>query len=355
MSERYEKTAFTLLLAGITVAFAWVVRPFYGAVLWAVILAILFRPLQVRLVAAFGGRRTLAAIVTLLVCIVAAILPVTLVLLSVVAEGAALVERIQSGEVVAPRTLAEALDHLPGWIRAPLDRLEMTDFEALRGRLAEAVGAISQFLAAQAVSIGENTLRFAASLGIMLYVLFFLFRDGSTIFGVVRQCLPFERTVSDALLDRFASVVRATVKGNIIIAAVQGGIGGLAFWLLGIPGALLWGVLMAFLSLLPAVGAALVWAPFAAYLLLSGDVGRGAALLVIGAGVISVIDNLLRPPLVGKEAKLPDYLVLVSTLGGLATFGINGFVLGPLVAALFVASWTLFREARDRDRVDRAG
>ena len=152
--------------------------------------------------------------------------------------------------------------------------------------------------------------------------------------------------VSDALIARFAEVVRATVKGNVIIATLQGTIGGVTFWLLGIPGALVWGAIMVFLSLLPAIGAALVWAPWALSLILSGNWLSGGILVFVGVAVIGLVDNLLRPPLVGNASRLPDYVVLVSTLGGLALFGINGFVIGPLIAALFVACWTLFRDAR---------
>lgn len=182
----------------------------------------------------------------------------------------------------------------------------------------------------------------------MLYVLFFLFRDGVGIARSIRASLPLSDNYSGRLLAKFATVVRATVKGNFIIAAIQGAIGGVTFWLLGIEGALLWGVLMAFLSLLPAVGAALVWAPAAAWLLLGGEVFSGLVLIVVGVGVIGLVDNLLRPPLVGKDTRLPDYVVLVSTVGGLSVFGLNGFVIGPLIAALFVACWELFRDEQGR-------
>src|SRR5690606_8250445 len=159
----------------------------------------------------------------------------------------------------------------------------------------------SQLVAGQAVSIGQNTARFVVSTGIMLYVLFFLFRDGVATGRIIRSSLPLSDEHSGRLLEKFAAVVRATVRGNLIIAAIQGTIGGVTFWLLGIEGALLWGALMVVLSLLPAVGAALVWAPAAAWLLLSGDWFRGIVLIVIGVGIIGLIDNLLRPPLVGKD------------------------------------------------------
>jgi predicted PurR-regulated permease PerM len=346
MDSVFQQRAFIVLLVLVTIAFVWLLIPFYGAVFWAVILAIVFNPLQRRLVVRFRGRRTLAAIVNVVAVFLIAVVPVTFVVVSMIAQGAQVVEAIQSGQLVAPTTLNEVFEHLPAWAQRALTESGLGDFAQIRARLTEALVAATQFLAGQALNVGQNTLRFAASVGVMLYVLFFLFRDGPSIGRALRESIPLNADYTDQLTAKFAAVVRATVKGNIIIAVIQGGIGGLAFWALGIPGALLWGVLMMFLSMLPAVGAALVWAPVAGYLLLSGDSLRGGLLVAIGVGVIGLIDNLLRPPLVGKDTRLPDYVVLVSTLGGLSIFGINGFVIGPLVAALFFACWRLFRESR---------
>jgi len=346
METPLQRRAFHLLLALVTIAFIWVAIPFYGAVFWAMILAIVFWPLQKALEYRLWPRRNLAAGLSVLVCIFLAVLPVTVIVASLVAEGAKVVDGIRSGQFVMPGTLRDIIELLPDWAQQAIDHAGLTDFDALRERIAAAVTQVSQFLATQALSVGQNTLRLVASTGIMLYVLFFLFRDGREIGRSIRAAAPLSPEVTQALVDKFAAVVRATVKGNLIIAAAQGGIGGVAFWFLGIQGALLWGVLMMFLSLLPAVGAAIVWAPVAAYLMLSGAYLSGAVLIVIGVGVIGLIDNLLRPPLVGKETRLPDYVVLVSTLGGLSVFGLNGFVIGPLIAALFIASWTLFRDSR---------
>ncbi|PTT78625.1 AI-2E family transporter, partial [Pelomonas sp. HMWF004] len=149
------------------------------------------------------------------------------------------------------------------------------------------------------------------------------------------------------LAAKFITVIRATVKGNVLVAAAQGALGGLAFWFLGIKGALLWAVLMAFLSLLPAIGAALIWLPVAIYFLVTGALWQGLALTAYGVLVIGLVDNLLRPILVGKDTRMPDYLVLISTLGGMAVFGINGFVIGPVIAAMFMATWDLFATARE--------
>jgi len=144
------------------------------------------------------------------------------------------------------------------------------------------------------------------------------------------------------LIDKISEVTLATIKGNFVVACVQGSLGGLIFLALGIGGALIWGVVMGLASLLPAVGAALIWAPVAVYLLATGSIAKGIILIVFGVGIIGLVDNFLRPKLVGRETGLPDYLILLSTLGGLSLFGIDGFIVGPLIAALFVACWQIF-------------
>ena len=151
------------------------------------------------------------------------------------------------------------------------------------------------------------------------------------------------------MVGKFTTVIRATVKGNIVVAASQGALGGMIFWILGIQGPVLWGVLMAFLSLLPAVGAGLIWVPVAIYFLATGAVWQGVVLTAFGVFVIGLVDNILRPVLVGKDTKMPDYIVLISTLGGMALFGLTGFVIGPVIAALFMASWDLFAPSAETD------
>ncbi|MEG2632401.1 MAG: AI-2E family transporter, partial [Comamonas sp.] len=156
--------------------------------------------------------------------------------------------------------------------------------------------------------------------------------------------MPLEPAHKAALASKFTTVVRATIKGNLAVALAQGALGGLIFWLLGIQGPVLWAVVMAFLSLLPAVGAGLIWGPVALYFFATGDIVKGSILAAYGVLVIGLVDNVLRPVLVGKDTKMPDYVVLISTLGGMALFGLTGFVIGPLIAALFIAVWDLFSQ-----------
>jgi predicted PurR-regulated permease PerM len=201
---------------------------------------------------------------------------------------------------------------------------------------------VGQALAPRAINIGQNTLQFLVSVGVMLYLLYFLLRDGSTLAGAISRAIPLADEQKHHLLRKFVTVIKATVKGNIAVAVTQGALGGLILWLLGIQGVLLWSVVMAFLSLLPAVGAGLIWGPIALYFLATGAIWQGIVLIAYGVFVIGLVDNVLRPILVGKDTKLPDYVVLITTIGGLTLFGLNGFIIGPLIAALFVAAWDLF-------------
>jgi predicted PurR-regulated permease PerM len=165
----------------------------------------------------------------------------------------------------------------------------------------------------------------------------------------LRLALPLTPTHQQELLHKFSHVIRSTVRGNLVVAALQGALGGLAFWFLGVRGALLWAAVMAFLSLLPAIGAALVWLPVALWFLATGATWQGVALAAWGVLVIGLVDNLLRPMLVGKATLMPDYVVMITTLGGMVVFGINGFVLGPVIAAMFFAVWHMVLIARQAE------
>ncbi|KPG82852.1 AI-2E family transporter [Pseudomonas sp. RIT-PI-o] len=338
----------TVLLVLVTVAFIWILLPFYGAVFWAVILGILFAPVQRKVQLKFGWPRNVTSLCTLSLCLVIAILPVIIVSILLVQEGATVYKNIESGELDIAAYLAQFKHSLPPYFQHLLDRFGMGELDSLREKIVKTAMQGSQVLATQAFSFGQGTFEFVVSFFIMLYLLFFFLRDGPELARKIRTAVPLEENHKRRLQLKFNRVVRATVKGNVVVAVTQGALGGLIFWFLDIPSALLWAVLMAFLSLLPAVGAGIVWAPVAVYFLLSGMIWQGVVLGLFGVFVIGLVDNVLRPILVGKDTKMPDYLILVSTLGGLAVFGLNGFVIGPLIAALFLSSWALFVETKPK-------
>ena len=184
--------------------------------------------------------------------------------------------------------------------------------------------------------------------GVGLYVTYFLLRDGREAAAAIVRALPLEKSVAEQLAERFVAIVRATVKGSGIVALAQGVLGAITFWIVGMPSVVIFGVLMAVFSLLPAVGPAIVWVPAAIWLLAIGAIWQGIVVIISGVAVIGLVDNALRPILVGRDTGIPDWIILVTTLGGIAVAGVSGIVIGPLVAGLFLAGWGILTEQRGK-------
>ena len=349
-----EDKAFLWLVIAISLAFAWILWPFYGAIFWGTVLAIVFRPLHRRVLWKLRQRPNLAALTTVTVILLIVILPSTLITAMLLQEGFAVYSRIQSGELSFTRYSQQVFAALPTWITDILDRFGLTSLGEVQQRISAGLTKGIQFFAGQALNFGQNTLEFVLSFFIMLYLLFFLLRDGDALARRMRAAIPLHADQQRNLIGKFTAVIRATVKGTIVVAVVQGLLGGFIFWLLGIRSPVLWGTVMGFLSLLPAVGTALVWLPVAIYFLVGGQIWQGLLLTAYGVLVIGLVDNILRPILVGKETKIPDYVVLISTLGGMAIFGFNGFVIGPMIAALFMAVWDIVATTRAQSAAEDA-
>ena len=349
VSAILENRALMFLLVVVSVALGWILLPFYGTILWGAIIALLFSPLYRWLLPRLKQRRTSAALLTLLAVLIIVVLPFALVTASLAREVTAIYERLQSGDLNPALYFRELFAALPAWVGSLLDRFGLSDFDVLQRRLSTGLTQASQFLATQVLSIGQNTFEFLANLCVTLYLAFFLLRDGDVVLHALHRAIPLSSEHKLELVEKFTTVIRATVKGNLLVAAIQGALGGLAFWFLGVTGALLWAVLMAFLSLLPAIGAGLVWLPVAIYFLVTGAIWQAVALTAYGVLVIGLVDNMLRPLLVGKDTRMPDYVVMITTLGGMAVMGINGFVLGPAIAAMFFAVWHIYITTRGSD------
>jgi predicted PurR-regulated permease PerM len=338
-----QAKTFLLLLFLVTVAFGWILFPYFGAIFWGAVLAILFAPFHRSIVRRLGKHRpVLSALTTLGICLILVILPMILIAISLAQEGTAMYQKVSSKEIDVGVFLQNIFTALPAWAHDIMARLGMDNIATLQTKLSDAAVQGSKFVATNVLAIGMNAFDFVVSFFVMLYLLFFLLKDGAALAARIQRAIPLSPEHKKLLFEKFTTVIRATVKGNFLVAGAQGAMGGIAFWVLGVQGALLWAVVMAFFSLLPAVGAAIIWAPVAVYFLITGAVWKGVALIAFGTLVIGMVDNVLRPILVGKDIKMPDYLVLISTIGGMAIFGLNGFVIGPVVAALFIAMWDIF-------------
>lgn len=353
---RFEDSGFLALILLITFAFAWLAAPFLGAILWGVIAGLLFSPIYRRLLAWFGGRENVAAAVCLLLILALVITPAFLLVVSLISEAATIYEKLQSGEIDFAKFFNQINEALPDWGGSLMASYGLTDMDAAREMVGSSATRIVQSIASRALWFGQGALELLASLGIMLYLTFFLLRDGEQLGQRVKAAIPLQPDVRDALIHHFIVVIRATMRGTVVVSILQGIVGGIIFWMLGIEAAILWGLLMALFSLFPAVGTGVVWVPVAIYLLVTGSTTEGIILVFCGLFIIGLIDNILRPVLVGHEAHIPEFVVLIATIAGLKLMGLNGVIIGPIIAALFLAVWKIATEYRDRfGKVEESG
>ena len=342
--KRVEWGFMITLLVIISLAFAVLIEPFFGAIVWGVVVAVLFRPVYERLLGYIPRRTNLAAVITLILILLLVVVPTILLGVALAREAASIYQQVQAGDVDFDAVFEAFEKSLPHWMQVQLAAYGYGDFASIRAEVEQYISAILEFLLTQLLSVGQGAFQFMLGLGVMLYLTFFLLRDGPALNDRIGEMIPLEEPKRQILLERFLSVIRATIKGSLVIAIIQGSLGGLVFWALDIRSALLWAVLMGIFSLIPAIGTGFVWIPVALYLFVSGAVWQAIVLVLCGVFVISMVDNVVRPILVGRDTRMPDYVVLISTLGGLQLFGINGIVIGPLVAALFIAIWSIFSD-----------
>lgn len=340
MTETRFRQAFLLLLvAAISAAFVAMIWVFLLTIVLAAIFTGVSYPVYQWLLGRLRGRQALAAIATLLLLLVLVIAPLLAVL------GAAAGEALRVSEDIGPR-LQQLVDQ-PGAFDNLLRTLPgYQHIEPYRAQIltkaGEFVGSMSAFLFAALSATTRATAVFVFQFVVMLYTMFFFLIGGPGLLRTVLAYLPLTEADKQRMLEKFVSVARATLKGTILIGMAQGALGGLAFWAVGLEGAIFWGTVMTVLSIIPGIGSALIWVPAAIVLMITGEVWRGIALGLFCGLVVGSVDNLLRPMLVGRDIQMHELLIFFSTLGGLLLFGAMGFILGPILAALFVTVWEMF-------------
>ena len=348
-----ERMFFLALVVAITIAFFWLIHDFLQPIFWAIALGIVVYPLHTWIARRLAPRESLAAGLSVTVVVLVVVLPLLAIVAAVTTEAAPLYERLGKGQLGFDDLYARAVAQVPQ-IGEWLSRFGI-DASRLEAQLSSAAIDISKFIASRALAIGQDTVRVLVFFFLMLYLLFFFLRDGQRLLDGLVRALPLGDERERYLLDRFAQVSRATIKGTFVVGAAQGAIGGIAFAILGVGAPVLWGTVMALLSIVPAVGTALVWLPAAIVLLASGKTLAGIALILIGVFGIGMVDNVLRPVLVGRDTRMPDYLILLSTLGGLAGFGLAGIVIGPIIAAFFITVWQMAQQGLEPETAAKPG
>jgi predicted PurR-regulated permease PerM len=348
-TDQLQHASFLLILAVVSLMMAVIVWPFATALLWAALAAIMFQPLYRWMLKKMRGRRNPAAVASLLVIFFAVLVPALWLATLVVQEALTLVAALQQQPVDLAATFDNIYGMLPQAAQEAVDRSGWADVSSAQAKLQELLTASAGMIASQAVSIGSGALSFMLSFAVGLYVMFFLLRDGERIGRTLLNTAPVERSVSERLAERFLGIVRATIKGSGVVGLVQGVLAGISFLIVGLESALLFSVLTTIFALVPVIGAGAIYIPVGLWLLLTGAVWQGAFVLIFGVIVISNADNVLRPILVGRDTGIPDWIILVTTLGGISLLGFSGIVLGPLVAGLFLASWSILQEYREED------
>ena len=340
--ERFNKVTILIITIGISLVFLAMIKGFLMAIVMASLFAGLLYPIYQKLSRFFKGRTTAAAFGTLLFLIFIILIPLSGLLLIVIDQA------IDAGKTAGPivKELVENPNEVIQSLQSiPIIQKLYPEQEKLVATVNDVINSVGNFLIDGLSDFSTGTANFVFLFFIFLFTLFYFLIYGKGYLTTFLYYLPLNDEEEQTLIMRFTKVTKATLKGTFLIGVIQGGLGAIGMALVGIPNVLFWGLVMTVLSIIPALGAAIIWLPAAVLLIIEGELIRGLILILIGAIVVSNIDNLLRPKLVGKDAQMPDLMILFGTLGGLAMFGIIGVIIGPIIAALFTSIWAIYGKA----------
>lgn len=334
--NRMRTIFFFGLILILTIAILYLFQPFFYPIFWAAVVTIMFYP-HYEWLNRYLKMPTLNAAIMVAVVILTIFIPLTLIVTLLVTTSVNLFQEYsQTTAVPNIQGIAVWLSHTP---LSPYLQTIQTYWVSS----AAAIGkSINGFALSSLQHITQNSARFIFQFFLMFYTLFFFFRDGEKILLRFMHLSPLGEKYERMLYKSFTSTARATIKSTFIVGGVQGALGGLIFWITGVPGALILGVLMTALCLIPAFGAFIIWLPTGLLMLAFGHVWEGITILIFGSLVLSTIDNFLRPPLIGKDTQMHPLMVLFSTLGGIFLFGISGFIIGPVIASLYLSIITIY-------------
>lgn len=331
---------FLFLIATFSIGMIYIFRPFFYPIFWAAIITILFHPIYKKLLVWIKSKN-ISAVLTVIAVIISIFLPLTIVSILIVNESLNLYSSVSEKNIFGSATVENVnflLKKIPTILQPYAKEIQNNWF----AYGADATKKISEFIFINVKAITQNSVSFVFMLFIMFYTLFFFLRDGHKIISKIKYLSPLGGKYEEMLYEKFISTARATIKGTFVVGIIQGTLGGILFWISGIQGALIWSIVMIVASLIPAVGPFVVWVPAGIFMLAFGNIWQGILILAFGAGVISTIDNFLRPILIGKDIQMHSLIVLFSTLGGLFIFGIAGFIIGPIIASMFMSVISIY-------------
>jgi predicted PurR-regulated permease PerM len=334
-----NKIVLLLVVIFISAIFFSMIRYFLMAIFLAGITSALIHPVYRYFVKLFRGHKGIASLITLILLVLIILLPLGSLLGIITAQALKVGQSIRpwiEQTVAQPDVFSNLLKGLPFY-----DQIEPYG-EQILTKVGEMIGTISSFLLDSLSSVTVMTVNFVFMSFVFLYTLFFFLMDGEKLLDKILYYIPLEDKDERKMLDKFTSVTRATLKGTAVIGIIQGGLAGLAFAVVGIDGAVFWGTIMTVLSIIPGIGSALIWVPAGIILAAGGRYWEAVGLIAFCGLVVGSIDNLLRPRLVGRDTEMHELLIFFSTLGGLILFGVMGFIVGPIIAALFVTVWEIY-------------
>lgn len=331
---------FFVLLGLVTLLFLYLLKPFFFPLFWAVVIAAIFQPLYRRINRRLN-RPSLSTLLIFLIIAIMILLPAGVVGTLVFNESRQLYGMLSPD----PKKIDLGFQNIIGLIvDNPLAGLFNIDKFLLIEKTAEVLRSVTNYIFVHLTTLTQNTLGFLVQFAIMFYALFFFVRDGETFLRTAMRILPLGMGRERLLYNRFVATARSALKVTLIIGGIQGILGGIVFLITDVEGAVIWGLLMMIMAVVPVVGCSIIWGPAGILMLLSGQIWEGILILAFGAFVISMVDNLLRPILIGKDVEMHPLLIFLSTLGGIVLFGFSGFVIGPIITSMLLAIWDMYEE-----------
>lgn len=338
--EKNNNIPLFILLGLVALLFLYLLKPFFFPIFWAAVIAGIFQPLYQRINRRLN-RATLSTAIIILVFAVIILLPLGIVASLTFNESVQLYGKLNPNA----QNIDSGFQHMLNVIaNNPLTKLFNVNEAFLSDKAAQVVRSIMNYILTHLTDLTQNTLAFLVQFAIMIYTLFYFVRDGDKFLKTAMRILPLGMGRERFLYDRFFVTARSTLKVTLIIGGIQGMLGGIIFYITNIEGALIWGLLMILMAIVPVVGCTIIWGPAGILMLITGHIWEGVLILAFGGVVISMIDNFLRPILIGKDVEMHPLMIFLSTLGGIVLFGFSGFVIGPIIASLLIAIWDMFDE-----------